>query len=62
MRTNINILNTPTKIYNTNLKKNTKHIYTTKHINNANNNSLIKKKQRNNTTKTKTKITRRNEK
>ena len=44
MRTKINILNTPTIIYNHNLKKNTKHIYTAKHINNANNNSIIKKR------------------
>ena len=62
MRTSINILNTPTKIYNKNFKKNTKHIYTTKHINNANNNSLIKKRHTNSTTKTKTIITRKNEK
>ena len=43
MRTKINIFNTTTIIYNHNLKKNTKHIYTAKHINNANSNSLIKK-------------------
>ena len=61
MRTKINILNTPTIIYNNNLKKNTKHIYTAKHINNANNNSFIKKKYTNNKTKTKTKITRKKE-
>ena len=29
-----------------------KHIYTTKHINNANNNTLIEKKYKSNTTKT----------
>ena len=51
MRTSINILNTPTKIYNKNFKKNTKHIYTTKHINNANNNSLIERSRK--TTQTK---------
>ena len=62
MRTKINILNTTTMIYNHNLKKNTKQIYTEKHINNANNNSLIKKKYTKNTTKTKPKITRKNEK
>ena len=62
MQTKINILNTTTIIYNHNLKKNTKHIYTAKHINNANNNLLIKKKYTKNTTKTKTKITRKNEK
>ena len=55
MRKKIKILNTTTIIYNHILKKkNTKHIYTAKHINNANNNSLIKKKHTNNTTKAKT--------
>ena len=62
MRTKINILNTPTIIYNNNLKKYTKHIYTVKHINNAKNHSLIKKKYTKNITKTKTKITKKNEK
>ena len=62
MPTKINILNTTTIIHNHNLKKNTKHIYTAKHINNAHNNSLIQNKHTNNTTKTKTKITRKNEK
>ena len=62
MRTKINILNTKTIIYKNNLKKKTKHIYTEKHINNAHNNSLIKNKHTNNTTKTKTKITRKYEK
>ena len=62
MRTKLNILNTTTIIYNHNLKKNTKHIYTAKHINNANNNSLIKNKHTNNTSKTKTKISKKNKK
>ena len=62
MPTKINMLNTKTIIYKNNFKRNTKHIYTAKHINNANNNSLIKKKQTNSTTKTKTKITRKNKK
>ena len=61
MRTSINILNTPTKIYNKNIKKNIKHIYTTKHINNANNSPLIEKKFKNNTTKTNKKINKKNE-
>ena len=61
MRTKMNIFNPTTIIYNKNLK-NSKHIYTAKHINNANNNSLIKKKHTNSTTKTKKKITRKNEK
>ena len=55
MRTKIKILNTTAIIYNHNLKKNTKHIYTAKHIHNANNNLLIKKKYKKNTTKTKKK-------
>ena len=62
MRTKINILNTTTIIHNHNLKKNTKHIYTAKHINNANNNSLIKNKHTNNTSKSETKITKKNKK
>ena len=62
MATKINILKTTTIIYNNNVKKKNKHIYTAKHINNAHNNSLIKNKHTNKTTKTKTKITRKNEK
>ena len=62
MPTKINMLNTKTIIYKNNFKRNTKHIYTAKHINNTHNNSLIKNKHTNNTTKTKTKITRKNEK
>ena len=62
MRTKIKILNTTAIIYNHNLKKNTKHIYTAKHIHNANNNLLIKKKHTNSITKTKKIIPRKNEK
>ena len=60
MPTKINIIKTTTIIYNNNVKKKTKHIYTAKHINNTHNKSLIKNKHTNNTTKTKTKITRKN--
>ena len=62
MPTKINMLNTKTIIYKNNFKRNTKHIYNAKLINNTHNNSLIKNKHTNNTTKTKTKITRKNEK
>ena len=54
MRTKMNIFNPTTIIYNKNLK-NSRHIYTAKHINNTNNNSLIKNKKRNNTSKAKKK-------
>ena len=46
MKKKINILNTTTIIYNLNSIQHNKHIHTTKGINNANNNSLIEKVQK----------------
>ena len=62
MRTIINISNKTKIIYNQNLENYNKYIYTPKHINNAHNNSLIKNKHTNNTSKTKTKISKKNKK
>ena len=47
MRTKTNILKTITIIYNHNLKKNKKHIYTAKHINIAIINQKEEHKQQN---------------
>ena len=51
MRTKITILKTTTITHNHKKKKYNKLIYTAKDINNVDNNSLIEKKHKNNTTK-----------